>query len=155
MKEKLKLIIKQIIAEEFQKEGKGYLRGAALGALLALGGSKLAKSFDSQSSQSSQVSMANISSVADLAKYTIENLRPSLSEEFSEAIGVENSMVQVIEKINDIENLVNNHASDEALFEALRVLTVRLERAQRAGFDSEDIRNYILAYRNVKSRRNI
>jgi len=137
MKQHLKTIIKQIVAEEMQKEGKGYLRGAALAGLLALGGNKLIGSADKPepSSQTQQVD-----TVQSLADFAVNNLKQDFE-------GMDQAQMQVIDQLESIENF---QGSDDELFEKLRVLAVRL---QRAGLVSSTVSEYMDRYRSLKAAR--
>jgi len=137
MKQHLKTIIKQIVAEEMQKEGKGYLRGAALAGLLALGGNKLIGSADKAepSSQTQQVD-----TVQSLADFAVNNLKQDFE-------GMDQAQMQVIDQLESIENF---QGSDDELFEKLRILAVRL---QRAGLVSSTVRDYMDRYRSLKAAR--
>jgi hypothetical protein len=137
MKQHLKTIIKQIVAEEMQKEGKGYLRGAALAGLLALGGNKLIGSADKAepSSQTQQVD-----TVQSLADFAVNNLKQDFE-------GMDQAQMQVIDQLESIENF---QGSDDELFEKLRILAVRL---QRAGLVSSTVRDYMDRYRSLKAER--
>jgi hypothetical protein len=136
MKQKLKTIIKRIIAEELQNEGKGYLRGAALAGLLALGAGKMAGGAKPDSTTQTQ----QIDTVNSLAEFAVNNLGNDID-------GMSQEEMLVGNKLEDIKNFQGN---DESLFEELRVLAVRL---QRAHIDSANADEYLERYFKLKTRR--
>lgn len=136
MKQELKTIIKQIIAEELQKEGKGYLRGAALAGLLALGGSKLAKG----SEQDHAVQTQQVDTVQSLKDFAVNNVGKDLE-------GMSHEEMLIANKLEDLESF---QGSDEQLFEELRVLAVRL---QRAHINSPEAEEYLQRYFRLKAAR--
>jgi hypothetical protein len=142
MKQQLKLIIKQVIAEELQQEGKGYLRGAALAGLMALGGSKL---MSSASSDKGEVTQQKADSVRDLADFVDNTLGPSLDRDFAEEF--ERPQRLVTQKVADIKNFSGD---EEGLFEELRLLAVRL---RNAGVRSSDVDEYMSRYFQLKASR--
>jgi hypothetical protein len=137
MRQHLKAIIKQIVVEEMQKEGKGYLRGAVLAGLLALGGNKLIGSADKQEPLSQTQQVDTVQSLADFA---VNNLKQDFE-------GMDQAQMQVIDQLESIENF---QGSDDELFEKLRVLAVRL---QRAGLVSSTVSEYMDRYRSLKATR--
>jgi hypothetical protein len=141
MKQQLKLIIKQVIAEQFQQEGKGYLRVAALASLMALGGSKLMNRASSDHGSTTQ----KADSVRDLAEFVVNTLGPSLDRDFAEVS--ERPQELVMQKIEDIKTLSGD---DETLFEELRVLAVRL---RNAGTRSPDVDEFMSRYFQLKASR--
>lgn len=137
MKQHLKAIIKQIVAEEIQKEGKGYLRGAALAGLLALGAGKMADKARTDSTTQTQ----QTDTVQSLAQFAISDLKKDF-EDMSES-----SQTKVVEQIQAIEDF---QGSEDELFDKLRVLAVRV---QRAGLVSSKVSEYLDRYFKLKAAR--
>lgn len=83
MKQQLKLIIKQVIAEELQQEGKGLGRALALGALLGFGGAKLGSHPEKPEASQTQAT-SDVSHLAEMAKTKVIPSILALAEEGDE-----------------------------------------------------------------------
>ena len=80
MEKELKLIIKQILAEELQQEGKGLGRALALGALLGFGGAKLGSHLEKPEASQTQPT-SDVSHLAQMAKTKVLPSIIALAEE--------------------------------------------------------------------------